>query len=102
LNSDYAKCVCGLAFYFSGRLLNVSPTIDKCIVSGYTQRISEKTGQIEDNYIFSVIFDRSNFSTLNVKEINPVTAFKNFTSRIKINSSNYLENIHPFDIKDIA
>lgn len=49
LNKDYATSVVGLSFFFAGIFFNISPVIEKIAISGYTQRLNKRTGNIEIN-----------------------------------------------------
>ena len=99
IKRDYAICVCGLAFYFSGVLFNVSPKISEIIISGYTQRVSEKSGNIEDQYIYSVFFKRDVFEQINVTNIDPVIAISNFEAIIDITKTFEFKSIIPLTRK---
>lgn len=95
IKEDYITCVCGLAFYFSSVFFNISTNISNIIVSGYTQRISKKTGNLCDEYIYSVNFDRSKFSKLNIKNIDPYEALTEFEPIIDITKSGIMKTINP-------
>lgn len=92
---DYAQCVMGLAFFFAAQFFNISPVIDNIVISGYTQRVSKKTGNLEDDYIYSVQFKRSAFGKLNFENINPIDAFDNFPNRLIINRSFEFKSVVP-------
>lgn len=93
LNKDYATGVVGLAFFFAGLVFNVSPKIRTISISGYTQRLSKKTGNIEDQYVYTVKFDRDEFSKLNIQNIDPLQAITNFEHLIDITSKYELKTI---------
>jgi hypothetical protein len=78
LNQDYAKSVFGLAFYFGSIIFNISPAILSIKISGYTQRTNKKIGKIEDQYIYSINFDRTKFTSLDFQRIDPLLAVDNF------------------------
>ena len=78
LKEDYLKCVCGLAFFFSGYIFNVSTRIENILVSGYTQRVNKKNGNIEDEYIYSILVERNKMNNINFKNIDTILAFDNF------------------------
>lgn len=78
LAEDYATCVTGLAFFFSGMLFNISSRINYIEVAGYTQRLDGKTGEITDQYIYAVRFDRKTFSGLKFGSIVPYESFELF------------------------
>lgn len=96
LKEDYARCVTGLAFFFAGNFFNASPHIQKTLISGYTQRVSKKTGNMEDEYVYSVLFERDKFEGLNIKNVDPIEAFSNFKNNLNITSSFDLKTIEPF------
>lgn len=93
LFSDYATSVIGLAFYFSGVVFNISPEIKDVKVAGYTQRISKKTGNEEDQYVYYINFERGIFSKLKCKNIDPIEAIENFDHIIAITSKKELKTI---------
>jgi len=98
LRREYALCVCGIAFYFSGLFFNVTSNIKKIQISGYTQRLDKKTGHTEDEYVYSVKFDRQTFESLNIDQIDPMEAIDNFDRRMNITSIFELRKIEPFGI----
>lgn len=98
LKYDYARCVTGMACYLSGLAFNVSPEIEKIAVSGYTQRVSSKTGTMQNDYVYSVIFDRKLFSTLNFGNIDPIEAIKNFENKSNISATFEMKTIQPFTV----
>ena len=95
LKKDYATCVTGMAFYLAGICFNISPKIRQITVSGYTQRTSKKTGNIDNDYVYSVIFYREKFSTLNVNSLDPVEAITNFEHRLNVTATFEMKTIEP-------
>lgn len=96
LNHEYAMCVCGIAFYFSGLFFNISSMIHIVQISGYSQRLNKKTGHIEDEYVYSIKFDRFIFEKLNIDLIDPIASIGNFENRINITTNFELKTIVPF------
>ncbi len=91
----------GLALFFASKLFNISTQINKILISGYTQRLSKKTGNIEDQYVYSIIFDRESFSKLNIEQVTPYLAFDNFQHVIDFKSTYELNTIEPYtEIKE--
>lgn len=78
LKEDYLKCVCGLAFFFSAYIFNVSTRIKNTLVSGYTQRVNKKNGNVEDEYIYSILIERNKMNNINFTNIDTILAFDNF------------------------
>lgn len=98
IQMDYIKCVCGLAFFVTGRLFNVNSAIQYIQVSGYTQRINKGTGQTNEDYVYSVFFDRNAFSNLIVESIDPLEAMYGFPNRVKASVTGVLSTINPFSM----
>ena len=94
---DYSTCVCGLAFFFSGMFFNVSTKIKQICISGYTQRLNKKTNVINNDYVFSVQFDRDTFSRIDYRNINPVEQIQRFPHLLNITASNVMKTINPQD-----
>jgi hypothetical protein len=101
IKEQYAKCTTGLAFFFAGLLFNISTAIMTVIISGYTQRSSKKSSDIADDYIYSIEFDRTTFSELELPIINPVQLVKRFKSIIDISGTFEMKSINPFDNSEI-
>lgn len=97
MNKDYATCVIGMSFFFAGILFNISPTIESISMAGYTQRLSKKTGNVEDQYVYSVTYTREKFASMNILGIDPLEAIKNFEHTIDISPKFELKTI---DVKD--
>ena len=96
IKQEYAQCVSGIAFYFSGLFFNISSRINTIQISGYTQRVNKKTGNIDDNYIYSIKFQRDKFETLNFDQIDPIEAFTNFEHEMNLTKTLELKTIEPF------
>ena len=88
LKQEYAQCVSGIALYLGGTFFNISTTIAEIIISGFTQRLNKATGNIEEQYIYSIKLTRDKFSGLKFERIDPVEAFSNFEN-IRSLSANY-------------
>jgi len=93
LNKDYATSVVGMSFFFAGLLFNISPEIKQISMAGYTQCLSKKTGNIEDQYVYSVTYTRDEFAKLNISNIDPLEAIKNFEHVIDVSAKFELKTI---------
>lgn len=96
LKSDYLRCVFGLAVFFSANLFNISPAIKRIVISGYTQRRNPKTGDLQDDYIYSVKFLRDVFETTNISSIDPYDFCMQFENRCNITQTMLMKAITPF------
>ncbi len=94
-NLDYVNCVLGLTFFIAGSIFNVSTHICEIQISGYTQRINTKTGNREDQCIFSISFDRDTFSNLNCENIEPIEAFSLFDCHLHVTKSYIMKSVEP-------
>ena len=95
LNEEYAQCVSGLAFLIGGIAFMSSVAIDKVNISAYTQRIDKKDGYEKNDYIYSINFDRDNFSKINYKKIDPLEALSNFENKMAVSKSFIFKTIDP-------
>lgn len=94
-NREYATCVLGLAFFFAGNIFNVSPAIARTVVSGYTQRLNRSTGHTDDQYVFTIAFDRPTYTDIKVSDIDPIEAVANFEHRMEMTKTFALKTINP-------
>lgn len=101
LRFDYATCITGIAFFFSANFFNISCKIEKILISGYTQRLNKKIGHIEDEYVYSILFDRVGFEKINIEDIDPIQAITNFKNAIDIKSNYELRVIQPIGKNEI-
>jgi len=95
-NCNYLTCVTGLAFFFAGILFNTSAKIEALQISGYSTRLNKKNGNLEDEYIYSVKFERNRFEKMNFTNIDPYEAITSFDCKINVNNSFEMKVIQPF------
>ena len=93
LKQEYAQCVFGLAEFLATSIFNLSCMLNHIAISGYTQR-RNKNGDIDDDYIFSVVFFRDQFTNEQISD--PVQIFKLFPNRMKLSTANTFSKITPF------
>lgn len=63
LNKEgYARCVFGLAIFFASHLFNISPVIDTVSFSGFRKERDQTTGDLNNDCIYSINFDRETMS----------------------------------------
>jgi len=86
LKQEYAQCISGIAFYLGGTFFNISTTIIEIVISGFTQRLNKATGNIEDQYIYSIKLTRDKFSALKFEKADPIEAFSNFESNRSVSA----------------
>ena len=97
---DYRTCVFGLGEYVASHVLAIVPQAKKIVVSAYTQRRDEKTGENLDVFIYSVVFDRADFKR-DYQEMNPYDFCSDLPSRFYVLASGVMKSIVPFEAADI-
>lgn len=96
LKEEYVRCVLGLLVLVASTSFNASPKILNVVVSGYTQR-RNKTGDINDDYIVSVNFDRATLASLDYTEAEPMDTVMHFENRMKLTAGNLFKTIEPYE-----
>jgi len=96
LREQYARIVHGTAFRLGGTVLASVPTCRQVVVSGYTQRSNPATGQVQDDYIYSVRLDREGYERLDLRRMDPVEAFDHFQNRRNMTKTFILKPIEPY------
>lgn len=95
IKEDYFKCVLGLSIFFATHLASCAFGMEQIIISAYTQRPDNK-GLINDDYIYSVKFDREKLSTINLSDdISKI--FFSFENICDVKSDKTFKTIIPFE-----
>ena len=97
--ADYRTCVFGLGEYVASHAFHVVPQAKKIVVSAYTQRRDEKTGDLLDVFIYSVLFERSAF-TKDYQEQDPYDFCGGLKSRFYVLASGVMKEIAPVEAAD--
>lgn len=97
---DYRTCVFGLGEYVASHVFAVVPQTKRVVVSAYTQRRDEKTGEEMDEFIYSVIFERSDFKK-NYQDMDPYDFCRQRKSRFYVLASGVMKHIAPFEPEEI-
>ena len=96
LRSEYATLVFGLAIFIVSHTFNVSPAVQRILISGYTQRL-DKDGVIKDDYIYSIKFTRDMFEQRDLSRIVPKDFCLSAESKCNMTSTSLFKAITPFD-----
>jgi hypothetical protein len=94
---DYLRSISGISIYFASICYSVSPIVDTVVVTGFNSRINKATGNEENQSIYSVKYDKQNFSKLNIENIDPSETIQSFECRMKLTKSFDLKKIIPFE-----
>ena len=96
LRSEYSTLVFGLAIFIVSHTFNVSPAVQRVLISGYTQR-TDKDGNIKDDYIYSVKFTRDMFEQRDLSRIVPKDFCLSAENKCNMTSTSLFKAIVPFD-----
>ena len=97
---DYRTCVFGLGEYVASHVFAEVPQAKKVVVSAYTQRRSEKTGEAMDVFIYSVVFERTAFAA-GYQERDPYDFCQDQRSRLYVLASGVMKEIAPFEPEEL-
>lgn len=95
LKAEYAKCVFGLGMFCASYFFSVTPHMEKILLSAYTQRRNSR-GDIEDAYIYSVVFERGAFEQPGYQQADPEAFLCRFKNRMNKGADGTLKRIEPF------
>ena len=97
---DYQTCVFGLGEFVAANLLNQVPQAEKVLVSAYTQRRDAQTGDLNDTFIYSIVFDRAAFKA-EYQKTAPAELCGNLKGRFIVLSTGVMKPIVPYEASDI-
>ncbi|WP_312409939.1 DUF4236 domain-containing protein [Pseudescherichia sp.] len=98
---NYARHIHGCLFRLAGIILHTLP-FENVIISGFTQRISKRTGYLEDEYILSCKCSRRQMASINfagIEEVDPVEALGDHLIIRKMSSTFIFQPIEPLTLK---
>lgn len=97
---DYQTCVFGLGEFVAANLLNLVAQAEKVLVSAYTQRRDAETGDLNDTFIYSVVFDRAAFAA-EYQKVAPAELCGKLKGRFITLSTGVMKQIVPYEASDI-
>jgi len=100
LKAEYARCVFGLGMFLASHFFSATPFMERALISAYTQRRDAK-GDIEDAYIYSVIFDREAFERPGYQAEEPEAFLCRFKNRMNKAADGTLKKIVPYGAEDM-
>lgn len=96
---NYARHIHGVLFRLIGETFATLPSASRVVISGFSQRPSPKTGQIDDDYLLSVRVWRKDWEGINFRNLNaidPVEALTSFELRRNMTKTGIIKAIEPF------
>ena len=100
LKAEYARCVFGLGMFCASYFFSVTPHMERILLSAYTQRRDGK-GELEDAYIYSVIFTREGFARPGYQAEEPEAFINRFRNRMNKAADGALKKIVPYGPEDL-
>lgn len=94
----YMRHIHSIALRLIAEVFATLPRCEKVILSGYSQRHSTATGQLQDEYLLSVTVDRNQWRGLDFTafdKIDPVAAVERFECRRKMTKTGVFSAIEP-------
>ncbi|WP_009205153.1 DUF4236 domain-containing protein [Sulfuricella denitrificans] len=101
----YMRHVHAIGFRIAGEAFAASPNIEQVVLSTYSQRPDKATGQIGDEYLYSVKITRDEWHSINfenLEQLDVVEALTRFELRRDMTKTGVFKPIQPFDIGDTA
>lgn len=95
----YMKHIHAIGFRIIGEAFAMLPSVDEVVLSGYSQRPSAATGQVGDEYLYSVQVNRWDWEAINfdnLAAVDVVEAFSRFDLRRSMTKTGIFKPIDPF------
>ncbi len=100
LREEYAKNVLSLGVWLGGEMFNISSYIEQIVFSAYTQK-RNNDGDLADEYLYSVKFNRDVFEKTDFAELDDVYKFiQQFENRINMNNNYVFKAISPYQMPE--
>lgn len=100
LRLEYSTHIHAIALRVTAYTFATLPSVDLIVISGYSQRLDKATAHTNEEYLYSVKFNKSVFSKLNFEKIeliDPIKAFDNFENIRKMTETGIFKKIEPFN-----
>lgn len=95
---EYARHIHSIVLRLAGVVLGLFPGIDRVVVSGYSQRLDPASGNINDDYLLSVVIDKPRFAGLNFEQldqVDPIAALERFELQRKMTKTGTFRVVEP-------
>ena len=98
LKEEYAKTIISLGIYLSANFFNVSSFIKQIVLSAFTTK-RNSDGDLKDEYLYSIKFNRDEFENTELDKIDDQYNFVlKFENRINMSSNYSFKSIKPYEI----
>jgi len=99
LREVYARHVHGVGFRLAGEAFRHLPTVEEVVVSGFTQRIDDATGQEVEDYLYSARISRKVWGEIDfarLDAVDPIAAFDRFDLRRDMTPTGIFRPVEPW------
>lgn len=96
----YMRHVHAVGFRIAGEAFAALPTVESLVLSAYSQRANTQTGQVEDQYLYSVRVPRKTWETIafeNLQALDVVDALARFELRRSMSKTGAFKAVEPFE-----
>lgn len=101
IRQDYARHIHGIGFRVIGEAFRALPFLETVVVSGYSQRPDSSTGNLKDDYLYSVRVTRTDWERINfnnLENVDPIEALGNMEIRRNMSKTGIFKAIEPFEV----
>ena len=96
----FMRHVHGIGFRIIGEAFAMLPKAEEVVLSGYSQRPDKGTGEVQDQYLYSVRVRRHEWAGINfanLDDVDPAEALGRFDIRREVTKTGIFKEIVPFD-----
>ena len=100
----YMRHVHAVGFRIAGEAFAVSPKMERVVLSAYSQRSDKATGQVGDEYLYSVRISRDQWRSINfdnLGQLDVVEALAKFDLRRNMTKTGVFKPISPFGKEEL-
>ncbi len=95
IQSEYASMIFGMGICLTSGVFNISPAIKRVIASGFANR-RDKNGNLIEECLYSVIFERDGFEGIEIDQQPPVEFINKFENRYNATQTWIFKAITPY------
>lgn len=102
LRLEYAAHIHAIALRIASYTFATLPSLELVVLSGYSQRLDKATGNIDDEYLYSVKFLKDQMLKINydnLEQLDTVESFENFEYIRNMTATGVFKKINPYTIE---
>ena len=99
MKEEYGRLVLSLGIFLADSYFNISPYIRQVVMSGFTS-VRDKNGDLIDQYLYSVKYDRDVFEKTDLSKVDdPYKFLLQFENRINMSESYNFKAVKPYEME---